>query len=99
VAEGRLRCRCHGNECGNLICLAHAYLFREVVPNPQIIAKLKEVASEEKGTAAVHFTRPIPNHVLRFREKDSGPNSASGRASPHRRFLIQSTLVLGGHVG
>ena len=49
VTEGRLLCRCHGNDCGNLMGLAHAYLFREVLPNPEIIRKLKEVASEGRG--------------------------------------------------
>ncbi len=70
TAEGRLLCRCHRTDVGSLVDVANAYLFGEVLRSPQIIGKLNEVASEGKGTAAVHLTRPIPNHVLRFREHD-----------------------------
>src|SRR5262249_29247429 len=77
--EGRLICRCHGNDCGNLLSLAHAWLFRAVLPDPLIIEKLKEVARTGKGTAALHFTQPIPNHILRFRETDHPITSISVR--------------------
>ncbi|KAJ3053983.1 hypothetical protein HK102_011591, partial [Quaeritorhiza haematococci] len=50
VREARVVCQCHGNDAGTLLEIAHACLFSDVIGNPSVMEKLKEVASKGAGT-------------------------------------------------
>lgn len=84
VREGRIICKCHGTDQGNLIQIGHLYIAHQVLPNKELMAKMVEVAAQKSGKSALTVTLPIsshllPNHVLRFRNKDIEIKSISLR--------------------
>ena len=66
VIEGRICCRCHNHDFGTLAALANQILVFAVLPNKIAMDKLKEVALQNNGTAALHYNHALPSHCLRF---------------------------------